>query len=220
MAATTEARHARAEGLDGLPPAEILSVLLDGQLDAVESVRKALPDIERAAKLVAEKARGRRPALIYCGAGSSGLMAMADGLEMPGTYGITSEERAPILLAGGEESLRLLAGGYEDDVELATSDVEGLDVRRCQGLRDLRRHIRHDALYGARRRAARARGAVIIGIANNAGTPLLEAADIAIFLASPPEVIAGSTRMGAEHGAEDHAQHDIHADGRASRPCP
>jgi hypothetical protein len=35
MAATTEARHKRAEGLDGLPPSEILSVLLDGQLAAV-----------------------------------------------------------------------------------------------------------------------------------------------------------------------------------------
>lgn len=194
MAATTEARHARAEGLDGLPPAEILSVLLDGQLGAVESVRKALPDIERAARLVAEKlAAGGR--LIYCGAGSSGLMAMADGLEMPGTYGITSE-RAPILLAGGEESLRLLAGGYEDDVELATSDVEGLDVDArdcmiCVAASGTTRYTVCAAELG------RARGAAVIGIANNAGTPLLEAADIAIFLASPPEVIAGSTRMGA-----------------------
>ena len=72
MSATTEARHARAEGLDGLPPAEILSVLLDGQLGAVESVRKALPALERAARLAADKiAAGGR--IVYCGAGSSGL---------------------------------------------------------------------------------------------------------------------------------------------------
>lgn len=194
MAATTEARHARAEGLDDLPAAEILSVLLDGQLGAVESVRKAIPDIERAAKLIAEKlASGGR--LIYCGAGSSGLMAMADGLELPGTYGITSE-RAPILLAGGAESIKLLAGGYEDDVELAASDVEGLDVDAkdcliCVAASGSTRYTLRVAELG------RALGASVVSIANNADTPLLKAADVAILLATPPEVIAGSTRMGA-----------------------
>ena len=37
----------------------------------------------------------------------------------------------------------------------------------------------------------------MIGIANNADTPLLKAADVAVLLATPPEAIAGSTRMGA-----------------------
>lgn len=194
MAATTEARHARAEGLDGLPPAEILSVLLDGQLGAVESVRKAIPDIERAARLAADKlAAGGR--VIYCGAGSSGLMAMADGLELPGTYGITSEQ-APILLAGGEESLKLLAGGYEDDVALASGDIEALSVTTndcmiCVSASGSTPYTLRAAENG------RARGAAIVGIANNAATPLLQAADIPVLLASPPEAIAGSTRMGA-----------------------
>jgi N-acetylmuramic acid 6-phosphate etherase len=43
----------------------------------------------------------------------------------------------------------------------------------------------------------RARGAAVVGIANNAETALLKAASIAILLKTPPEVIAGSTRMGA-----------------------
>ena len=194
MAATTEARHARAEGLDGLPAAAILSVLLDGQLGAVESVRKAIPDIERAARLAADKlsAGGR---VIYCGAGSSGLMAMADGLELPGTYGITSDQ-APILLAGGEESLKLLAGGYEDDVELASEDVQALSVNAsdcmvCVSASGSTPYTLRAAENG------RARGAAVIGIANNADTPLLKAADVAVLLATPPEAIAGSTRMGA-----------------------
>lgn len=194
MAATTEARHKRAEGLDDLPPAEILSVLLDGQLGAVESVRKALPDIEQAAKLIAEKlgAGGR---LIYCGAGSSGLMAMADGLEMPGTYGITPEQ-TPILLAGGAESLKSLAGGYEDDVVLAAADVEALDVDANDCMVCVA--ASGSTLYTVRAaELGRARGASIVGIANNADTALLKAADVAVLLATPPEVIAGSTRMGA-----------------------
>ena len=55
-----------------------------------------------------------------------------------------------------------------------------------------RRLTRSRALEEARRR-----GAATIGIANNAGTPLVTCADVGIVLATPPEMIAGSTRMGA-----------------------
>ena len=49
---------------------------------------------------------------------------------------------------------------------------------------------------GALKEAIR-RGARTIAIANNAGSPLLELAEAPILLATPPEIIAGSTRMGA-----------------------
>ncbi len=45
----------------------------------------------------------------------------------------------------------------------------------------------------APRRSARS----TVAIANNAGSPLLELAEAPVLLATPPEVIAGSTRMGA-----------------------
>ena len=194
MAATTEARHEKAEGLDGLPPSEILSVLLDGQLSAVESVRGALPSIERAAALAAAtiRAGGR---LVYAGAGSSGLMALSDGLELPGTFGI-SPDQALILLAGGASSLELLAGGFEDNVLLAEQDVADADV----GARDCLICVSASGStpYTVRAAAlAKARGASVIGIANNPDAPLLAGADVAILLKTPPEAIAGSTRMGA-----------------------
>ena len=46
-------------------------------------------------------------------------------------------------------------------------------------------------------RAARAHDAITVGIACNAGTPLLTEAQYPVHLATPPEVVAGSTRMGA-----------------------
>ncbi|UVC09771.1 N-acetylmuramic acid 6-phosphate etherase [Rhizobium sp. TH2] len=194
MAATTEARHRQAEGLDGLPPSEILSVLLDGQLSAVESVRNALPSIENAARLAASKiASGGR--LIYAGAGSSGLMALSDGLELPGTFGIAPEQ-ALILLAGGADSLELLAGGYEDDEVLAEEDVTNANVSARDCLIGV--SASGSTPYTVRAAAvAKAHGASVIGIANNADTPLLNGADVAILLQTPPEAVAGSTRMGA-----------------------
>lgn len=194
MPATTEARHAKSTGLDGRPAAEILSVLLDGQLSAVEAVRFALGDIERAARVAADRISGGGR-LVYVGAGSSGLMAMSDGLELPGTYGLDPEQ-ATILLAGGAESLLVLAGGYEDDVELAAADADRIaindnDCLICISASGTTPYTVRIADIG------RDRGAAVIGIANNAATPLLERADIAILLPTPPEAVAGSTRMGA-----------------------
>jgi N-acetylmuramic acid 6-phosphate etherase len=46
-------------------------------------------------------------------------------------------------------------------------------------------------------RAAKARGALTVGVANNPGTPLLAEADCPILLDTGPEAIAGSTRLKA-----------------------
>ena len=46
-------------------------------------------------------------------------------------------------------------------------------------------------------REARARGVLTISVANNPGSPLLEAGDHAILLDTGAEAIAGSTRLGA-----------------------
>ena len=47
------------------------------------------------------------------------------------------------------------------------------------------------------RAGAKASGATVIGIANVAGSALLRIADIPVLLDTGPEVVAGSTRMGA-----------------------
>jgi N-acetylmuramic acid 6-phosphate etherase len=44
---------------------------------------------------------------------------------------------------------------------------------------------------------ARRRGCLVVGVVNNAGSLLAKEADIEILLESGPEVISGSTRMGA-----------------------
>jgi N-acetylmuramic acid 6-phosphate etherase len=48
--------------------------------------------------------------LAYAGAGSSGLMALADALELPGTFGIPPD-RTPVLFAGGAAALLHMTGG-------------------------------------------------------------------------------------------------------------
>lgn len=190
----TEAQHRDAEGLDIQAPEVVLRSLAEAQIEAAGAVREAIPAIAAASELVSErlKAGGR---LVYAAAGSSGLMAVADALELPGTFGI-ERNRIVILIAGGEEAFRNLAGGPEDDGEAAAAAIAGAGVTAGDCVIAL--SASGSTPYAVRAlREARERGAATIAIANNGDTPLLNAADVAILLKTPPEVIAGSTRMGA-----------------------
>lgn len=190
----TEQQHPSAAGLDMQPPQTVLRILAEAQVEAASVVLTALEPIAAAAALAAETLRsGGR--LAYAAAGSSGLMALADALELPGTFGI-ARDRIELLLAEGAENLLALPAAPEDDEELALRDVAraGIGAGDCV----IALSASGSTPYAvAALRAARAAGAATIGIANNDDAPLLGLADIAILLPTPPEVIAGSTRMGA-----------------------
>ncbi|AZO57163.1 MULTISPECIES: N-acetylmuramic acid 6-phosphate etherase [unclassified Mesorhizobium] len=190
----TEAQHGNAEGLDIQAPEAILGSLADAQVEAAKAVRNAIPSIARAAEIIAGCLSGGGK-LAYAAAGSSGLMALADALELPGTFGI-QRDRIAILIAGGDEAFKTLAGGPEDDTEEASTAVANAGIGAGDCLIAL--SASGTTPYAVRAiEDARRRGAATIGIANNRGSALLKQADTAILLETPPEVIAGSTRMGA-----------------------
>jgi N-acetylmuramic acid 6-phosphate etherase len=190
----TEKTHVSAKGFDLRPSLEALDILVTAQMSAAWSVRSALRDIARGAELMADAVAGGGK-LVYAAAGSSALMAMADGLELPGTYGIP-RERIKILIAGGFEGLPAFAGGTEDDGAQAQTDVAAAGIAAGDVL--IAVSASGTTPYAvAAAKTARAAGATVIGIANNPGSPLLDGADVPILLPSPAEVIAGSTRMGA-----------------------
>lgn len=190
----TEGRHPEAAGLDLRSDADILALLADGQARAAACVAEAAPAIGQAAEIAAQ-AMSDGGRLIYAAAGSSGLMALADALELPGTYGI-ARDRIVVLLAGGEDALVDMKGGPEDDGEAAKEAVEALapTPRDCLIAVTASGHTPYPI---AAVEAARKTGARTIGIANNEGAAIFERVDVGICLKTPPEVIAGSTRMGA-----------------------
>lgn len=190
----TESMHAQAEGIDLRAPDTIASALLDGQADAVASVRQAIPGIIAASDILADTVR-RDGNLIYAAAGSSGLMALSDALELPGTFGIP-RDRIKILFAGGPPGLDTFYGGPEDDETLGIRDVDNASVSRQDCVIAVSASGSTPYALGTLRRASEC-GARTIAIANNANSPLLEASDTPVYLPTPPELIAGSTRMGA-----------------------
>lgn len=193
-AQSTEARHPASAGFHALTDAQALSTLLDAQMSALTAVRAAFPALEQAAARSVDVLRAGGK-MAYAGAGSSGLMALADSLELAGTFGI-APDRTPLMFAGGAAALLHLTGAVEDDPKLARADVvqAGIgagDVVLCLSASGTTPYT----LVVAREAAAC--GATIVGFANVAGSALLDLADIPVLLDTGAEVVSGSTRMGA-----------------------
>jgi len=192
--AATEFADPRYDGLDAWDDDAVLGALLEGQKRGLDAISSALTDISRAARLAVE-ALGAGGRLVYMGAGSPGLIALTDGLEIPQTYGI-ARDRIVILMAGGLAMTEHLLGGPEDEAEAGEADIAALGV----GSDDCVVCLSASGTTGytvAGLRAAHAAGAKTVGIAGNRNTPLLDEAHVAILLATGAEVISGSTRMAA-----------------------
>ena len=133
MSALVPTEHAdpRYAGLDGWDDSAILSALLDGQKRGIDAVNAAIPDIAKAAALgVAALQSGGR--LIYVGAGSPGLIALGDALEIPQTYGV-ARDRIVIVMAGGLAMTEELLGGPEDDAGLGAAANSDANINIVAG---------------------------------------------------------------------------------------
>ncbi|MCF6315151.1 MAG: N-acetylmuramic acid 6-phosphate etherase [Marinosulfonomonas sp.] len=188
----TEAVLTGVSSIDTMPDAAVLARVLAGQKAALAALDAAMVPIAQAAAMMADAIRGEGR-LIYAAAGSSALMAVADGLELGGTFGI-SPDRISLMMAGGLPTDAMMPGHTEDDVDEARVAAQGI----CSGDVVIAVTASGNTAYAIEiSRLAKAAGARTIGIANNANAPLFETSDVVIYLPTPPEVIAGSTRLGA-----------------------
>ncbi|MEO6610141.1 MAG: N-acetylmuramic acid 6-phosphate etherase [Aestuariivirga sp.] len=179
-------------GIDTWGSVKILNALIAGQERAIIAVKTAIPQIEKAANaLSARLAMGGR--LAYAGAGTSIRIAVQDGSELPATFGV-AEDKIIYLIAGGRAAIFETLADAEDDAEAGKSDTEQLNA--ADTLVAIAASGRTPYTVAAAK-AAKAKGVFVISVVNNPDTPLGASGDVEIVLNSGPEVIAGSTRMGA-----------------------
>ncbi len=191
----TETVSARYATLDLWPTEEAVEAMFEGQLSAAAAVRAATGDIAAAADAAAKRLSGGAGRLIYVGAGTSGRIAVQDGVELGPTYD-WPEGRLLYLLAGGAQAITASVEDAEDNADegqklirdAATSAADVVIGVAASG---------QTRFTVAAIEQARASGALTVGIAGNADTPLLRAAEHAVLLPTGEEVIAGSTRMKA-----------------------
>lgn len=133
--------------------------------------------------------------MIYVGAGTSGRLGMLDAVECVPTFS-TEPDMVQALIAGGMAALTQAVEGAEDDPDAGRRDLLALNVTERDIVVGIAASGRTPYVLGALA-AANERGAVTVGIACNAPSPVLEAAQINIAAPVGPEVIAGSTRLKA-----------------------
>ncbi|MEK9843324.1 N-acetylmuramic acid 6-phosphate etherase [Thalassospira sp.] len=194
MASRTEDFDSRFAGLDQWSDADFLMALWEGQMRAVASVGPILGDLATAANGIARRLGGGGR-LVYVGAGTSGTVAWQDAMELGGTFG-WPESHTIVMLAGGVQSAPNEFNGAEDDTSLAEREISQNNISENDAVIAI-------AASGATPYTVRAlelardRGAFTVGICNNPDGKILGVAETGIFLDSAPEVVAGSTRMGA-----------------------
>jgi N-acetylmuramic acid 6-phosphate etherase len=190
----TEDADPRFSELDAWPLSAAIEAMWDGQMSAVAAVRSALGQINAATEAAAEalKESGR---LIYAGAGTSGRVAVQDGTELVPTFN-WPPERLIYVLAGGADAMLNSVEGAEDDAEEGARQMDAASVGPNDVVIGVAASGRTPFTVSLIKRA-QARGALTIGVAGNAGSALLEAAEFPVLLETGSEVLAGSTRMKA-----------------------
>ena len=191
----TEFADPRYVMLDRWDSRTALTTIWESQLAAVAAICPALPVLAEVVEAAAARLRGGAGRLVYAGAGTSIRTAVQDGTELGPTYD-WPEARTLYLIAGGPEALMRGVEGAEDDAEDARAQV----ARAAIGPQDVVLAIAASGRTPftlAVLEAARAAGALAVGIANNPATPILERGDLGVLVETGPEVVAGSTRMKA-----------------------
>jgi N-acetylmuramic acid 6-phosphate etherase len=190
----TENVDPRFEDIDRWPTVLAVEAMLEGQLVAIASLFSQQGKIAAAAEAAAVRlSRGGR--LVYVGAGTSGRIAVQDGVELTPTYNWPTD-RLVFVLAGGVPALAASIEGAEDDQEDGVQRIRAANT----GPDDV---VIGVAASGATPftvaaiREARARGALTIGVSNNIETPLLAESEFPLIADTGSELIAGSTRMKA-----------------------
>ena len=192
MSEELPATEALAErpALDAFDIADGLAAIVGMQARAVEAVSGARDSLAAAAAAAAA-AMAKGAIWHTIGAGSSGRIAALDAVELHPTFGL-DPRRICVHLAGGSAAFLGAIEGAEDDATAGARDlacVNAGDVAIALSASGRAPYVI------AALRAARARGALTIAIADDRDAPLFAEADCAVYLATGAEPIAGSTRL-------------------------
>ncbi|MCL2055820.1 MAG: N-acetylmuramic acid 6-phosphate etherase [Oscillospiraceae bacterium] len=190
----TEGRRAASADIDKAGTLEMLRIINGRDKEIAFAVEKTLGQVALAVES-GERAIRAGGRVVYCGAGTSGRLGVLDASECPPTYGVPPEMFTG-LIAGGIGALLKSAEGAEDDPELGKSDLMGINFCADDFLVGIAASGRTPYVIGAMM-YAKGLGAPVAAVTCHGGSEMAKLADISIAPDTGPEVITGSTRMGA-----------------------
>lgn len=185
----TPSNHDTLETLDTL---SLLTKMNEEDKKVADAVALVIPEIKKLVDALVEsyESGGR---LFYIGAGTSGRLGILDASEIPPTFGMPHTQVIG-LIAGGDTAIRKAVEHAEDNTEQAWKDLMAYDINVNDVVVGIAASGTTPYVLGGIRDAKK-NGLLTAGITNNPGSPLAEAADIAIAVNVGPEFVTGSTRM-------------------------
>jgi N-acetylmuramic acid 6-phosphate etherase len=181
--------------LDRWTSQEAVSAMVEGQFAAIGAVQAAASAIAAGVDGAVLRLQDGRGRLIYAGAGTSGRVAVQDGVELLPTYS-WPWDRLAFAVAGGEAALMRAVENAEDDRDAGRAFVSSNRIGKDDVVIGVAASGKTPYTL-ALLEAARSAGALTIALANNPNTPILAAVDHPILLDTGSEPVCGSTRMKA-----------------------
>ena len=173
---------------------EIVQALNAANIDVLRAVEGAEIALARVVDAVAERigADGR---VIYCGAGSAGLIAALDASEWSPTFGWPAD-RVVALVAGSDLPPGLDRDAAEDDAEAGAADLAVLAPGPLDAVVGVSASGETPYVLSALA-AARGSGALTVAVVCRNGSSLAGAAEHVLEAPVGAEVLTGSTRLKA-----------------------
>ncbi len=191
----TESANPRSSELEGMSPREMVDLFVREEAGVAAALHDCREELAEALELIAG-ALGRGGRLFYVGAGTSGRLGVLDASEIPPTFG-TEPDLVQGIIAGGVRALYRSVEGAEDE---RSGGVLALKERNV-GPRDVVCGVtasgRTPFVLGALEFARSIGAGTILLTCRPGGAPVGQAAQIAINLATGPEIVTGSTRLKA-----------------------
>lgn len=195
MRESTEDAARRYRGMDTWETHDLVNALWGGQMQAVAACLPALPALAATVAAATRRLAGTRGRLAYAGAGSSGVIATLDAIDLGDTFN-WPEGRLLILLAGGLDLTEGLAQQFEDDEERGRHRIEDHGIGADDVVIGVSATGRSAFTIGVVDQARR-HGGLTIGLTSTPESPLTIIAEHPVVVATGAEVLAGSTRLGA-----------------------
>jgi N-acetylmuramic acid 6-phosphate etherase len=188
----TEQHNPRAAGLDTASVEEILALINTEDHQVPIAVRREIPYIAEAVRLIGQAFEGGGR-LLYVGAGTSGRLGVLDASECPPTFG-TPPQMVQGLVAGGRKAVFRSQEGAEDKEAGGAEMLKAVEAAPPDVVCGIAASRRTPYVVGAVKHA-RSIGCTTLFLTCTARAQFDLEVDVAMCPVVGPEVLMGSTRM-------------------------
>ena len=192
----TELPQKKLKTIDQLNLLESINLMIDDQYFAIHAINTKKNMLKIIINRIYEHLiEFKNSRLIYCGAGTSGRIAVQDGVELYPTFG-WPKNRLEFIIAGGNNALTTSVENSEDNINDAIEKIDKLKINHKDILIGLAASGNTPFTCKALEHAMKKK-ALTVGISNNPKGYMKQSCNLFLSLNTGQEVVTGSTRLKA-----------------------